>query len=107
VCVCVCVCVYVCICIYTCTHVIYTCVCICICMYIYIYIYTIPCTRRCLHYSEEKVSSAQNSLDMIQQRLKQLDDDIAGIDEFMLSQPQQVSKGAEEGSYLDWCITQL
>ncbi|KAJ1479487.1 hypothetical protein T484DRAFT_1814005, partial [Baffinella frigidus] len=45
--------------------------------------------KQCLHYSEEKVSSAQCCLDMIQQRLNQLDDDIAGIDEFMLMQPIQ------------------
>jgi hypothetical protein len=46
--------------------------------------------KQCLHLSVEKVSHAQGCLDMIQQRLKQLDEEIATIDEFMLSQPQQV-----------------
>ena len=54
--------------------------------------------KQCLHFSEEKVSSAQLCLDGIQQRLKQLDDDIAGIDEFMLSQPLPGAEDEEEGA---------
>jgi len=51
---------------------------------------------RCLECSDEKVSAAQMCLELVSGRLKQLDDDISNIDEFMAANQAQADDGEED-----------